>query len=300
MFEIAVISGKGGTGKTTVSGALAYLLADLVKIDADVDASNLHLLLSPAQEASEVFHGAEVARIDPDRCSACGLCRSICRYEAIDRVGDRYRVDPYLCEGCNACVVGCPEGAISLLEEKTADLLSSRPERGDLLFHADMEIGAEGSGKLITRLREKAKGTGSDRYLIDSSPGVACSVMSAITGVDFVVIVTEPTISGEQDFQRVWEVVEHFKLKAGLIVNKFDLNPSLSDKIEQKAREYSIKLLGRIPYDPVVARAVNRLKPVVAYDQGAPASKALEDISERIRSTVEEIHGDRSIFVFHK
>ncbi len=300
MFEIAVISGKGGTGKTTVSGALAYLLPDLVKVDADVDASNLHLLLSPKTQASEVFYGAKVAKIDSERCSACGRCDNLCRYEAIDWKEGRYHVNPYLCEGCNACVVGCPEEAIGLFEEKTADLLTSQPERGAPLFHADMEIGAEGSGKLISRLRQKAKGSGGERYLIDSSPGVACSVMSAITGADFVVIVTEPTLSGARDFQRVWGIVEHFKLKAGLIVNKFDLNPSLSDKIEQKAREYSIKILGRIPYDPAVARAVNRLKPVVAFDPASPASRALVEVTDHLRATVEEIYGERALFVFHK
>lgn len=282
--SIVVISGKGGTGKTTITASFAHLMSkDVVKADCDVDASNLGIILNGETALETDYFGAKVARINDVKCLDCGQCKAVCRYNAIELKNGKYSVKPLKCEGCNACVVKCPNNAIQLLDEKTGKIQVKETRKGKLVTSV-MIPGAEGSGKLVTEVRKTGKQYGID-FLIDGSPGVGCSVMASVTGTNYSIIVTEPTQSGYEDLIRVYEIVKHFNSKALLIINKYDINEDMTNWIEKAAKELGIQILGRIPFDSIVNEAVNGLNSIVEYPESR-ASKALIDIYEQLKEEI--------------
>ncbi|MDK2808744.1 MAG: hypothetical protein PWP24_1481 [Clostridiales bacterium] len=269
---ISVLSGKGGTGKTTVVAALSELIEVGIQVDCDVDAPNLYLFYHGVDRERESFFGSKRAWIDESVCTKCESCKMVCRFGAIQNL----RIDPLLCEGCGACVLVCPQHAIQLEEEKTADVYLTENKTG-ILSRARMEIGSDGSGKLVTKLRKNAAQFADNRsiQLIDGSPGIGCSVMASIANNDITLIVTEPTQSGLADLRRIFELTKHFDTSVMICVNKFDVNPGMTEQMEMFAKEMQVQIVGKIPFDPMVMEAVNTLKPITQF-YGSTARKAIE------------------------
>lgn len=276
-MQLVVISGKGGTGKTTVAASFAYLSAESVKVDCDVDAANLHIILQGKDIEKQSFIGAKVAAIHPEKCVQCGICEEICRFDAIQD----YRIDPLKCEGCAACTVKCPTQAIHLTDEITGETIITHTEKG-ILSRAEMEIGAEGSGKLVTEVRKNAMKyrKNNEWVILDGTPGVGCAVMASVTGCDAALIVVEPTQSGFEDFMRVLSLTEFFDVKPFVCINKYDIHEGITMQIEGFCKEEGIDLIGKIPFDPKVKDAVNALKPIVVYDE-SPAGQAIKVMWEK-------------------
>jgi MinD superfamily P-loop ATPase len=259
MKELVVISGKGGTGKTSIVAALAALAEQAVLADCDVDAADLHLVLAPEVQKTEAFTGGSVARIDPDGCTGCGRCIELCRFDAIGLDGSgAASVDPMACEGCGVCAWFCPERTIAMDPAVAGQWFLSRTRFGPMV-HAALAPGADNSGKLVhtvkTQARTLARRTGRRTVLVDGSPGIGCPVIASIAGASLVLIVTEPTRSGLHDLQRVAELTAHFQLPAMVCVNKADINPDLAGQIAADARTRGMPLAGRIDYDPAVSEA---------------------------------------------
>ena len=259
MKEITVISGKGGTGKTTFTANLASLLDNLVLGDCDVDAPNLHLLLNPVNISEEVHKGAKLAVKNQDLCIDCGKCYNHCRFNAI--TADDYQIKNLKCEGCGVCVEVCPTDALRLEAIETGSLYQAESKFGDMI-HARLIPGADTSGKLVSEVKKKAsaiaKEKNKDWILIDGSPGIGCPVIASLTGSDMAILVTEPTLSGFSDLKRVIEVVKHFKIPAGLVINKFDLNKKISNRIEAYCQEEEIELLAKIPYSRIIVESLKK------------------------------------------
>ncbi len=263
MKQIVFISGKGGTGKSTIVASLSLLVRNKMLADCDVDAPDLHLLLHGELLMKTAFFGAEAARIDPDKCVRCGLCRQVCRFDAIR---EDFTVRPTACEGCAACQVLCPTQAIDLLPVQTGETYVTRTDRG-IFSHARLNIGAEGSGKLVTEVRTNLREweQGEDWVLIDGSPGIGCVVIASITGTDAAVVVTEPTVSGLHDLDRVLSVTGHFQVPAFVVINKCDLNRAVATEIEEACIQRGVPVIGRIPYEPAILAALQQgLTPVEA------------------------------------
>lgn len=269
MKQILVISGKGGTGKTTLAGALADLASRekrVVFADADVDAANLELLLEPKKEETFSFLAGKTVSIDQDACTQCGLCMQACRFEAveIDNNGT-YSINTSMCEGCLSCMHQCPVDAIMVVVRKSGEWYRSVTPYGTL-FHAFLFPGEENSGKLVTQIKNDARrfaeNNHADVLLIDGPPGIGCPVTAACQGVDFAIIVGEPTVSGLHDLVRVKQVVDFFHIPSYLIINKFDLNPEIREKLVHFSNEMNIPLLGEIPYDERIMHAQATGKPI--------------------------------------
>jgi len=280
MREIVFLSGKGGTGKTSLAGAFAVLMEGKVLADADVDAANLHLLLDPTIEEEGTFLGSKEAIRNTDRCIGCGRCREVCRFAAIDA---EMRIDPFLCEGCGACVTACPTGAIDLAPRVSGRWALSRTRRGPLAS-AELDPGEETSGKLVTLVREKARARARaetlKRILIDGSPGIGCPVIASATGASTVILVTEPSASALHDLERILQVVRHFRISTYLVINKADLSPELTDRVTGFAEEHDLPILGQIPYDPVVPRLMTAGKSAVENPE-SPAGRAMRAVFDR-------------------
>jgi len=261
-MELTIISGKGGTGKTMISVALASLSGNAVKADCDVDAPNLYLYYGGDDIKKESFYAAKKATIDSRFCKQCGLCESVCRFGAIVD----YKIDHVNCEGCGACVLVCPEKAITLKPEKSADVYLTKTPTG-MLSRAKMTVGSDGSGKLITQLRQNARKFVEDDGLlvIDGSPGIGCPVISSVTATDLVLLVAEPTLSGLNDLKRVAELCRHFGIQTLACVNKYDINPQITEEIKSFCAEQGISVIGEIPFDDTVMKSINELKPVTGY-----------------------------------
>lgn len=276
-MELVVLSGKGGTGKTTIATALCELANSVFRVDCDVDAPNLYLYYKGEDIYSSEFIGGKIAEINKDKCIKCRACEKVCSFDAIKN----FTVDPFLCEGCNACTVVCKEDAINILDEKVADTYITNIHNGKI-SRAQMEIGSDGSGKLIANLRRKAKEYNRENTLtiIDSSPGIGCPVISSITGSDAVLIVTEPTKSGFEDFKRVYELCRHFNIKIMVCINKYDINEKVSKQIQDFNDD--LKVVGRIPYDDSVIKSINKLKPITYFEESI-ANKAIIEMWNNIK-----------------
>ena len=263
MKEIVIISGKGGTGKTSLTAAFAALSRNAVFADCDVDAADLHLILRPEVVEERAFKSGNEARIQPELCSGCGICSSVCRFGALRKKCDAlgriaYTVEPFACEGCGLCVRLCPEQAI-LFPERTCGTLFISSTRFGPLVHARLTAAAENSGKLVSLVRKEAKRVAEEEgrafVLIDGPPGIGCPVIASVTGADRVLVVAEPTLSGEHDLLRVMELTRHFGIRTLVCINKADINEDAAARIEKLASERGAGILGRIPYDEEVTAA---------------------------------------------
>ncbi len=273
MKQVTVISGKGGTGKTTIAAAFASLADNPVLADCDCDAPDLQLLLDPTIRNREEYVASATA-VRSRSCSMCGRCAEVCRFNAVD---EQYSINGAKCEGCGACVLACPEDAIEMREEKTGRIFTSDTRFGPMV-HAELEIGEEASGKMVTQVRRRAREMAEDRDLIiiDGSPGIGCPVIASIKGVDMVLVVAEPTVSGLHDLKRVLEVARHFGIKASVCINKYDINPGKTEEIEEFCDEWGVPVLGRLPYDDVDTEAMIEEETIVEHSDSELSDKVRE------------------------
>jgi MinD superfamily P-loop ATPase len=283
--QLAIVSGKGGTGKTTIAAAFAALAKDKVMVDCDVDAADLHLLLQPKRLTQEKYFGGKSPDVDPEKCTQCGLCTEICRFHAIHHGV----VDPVSCEGCGFCSHICPEKAITMREAFSGDWFVSETPYGPFV-HARLGIGQENSGKLVTVVRKKAMEVAQERglelILIDGPPGIGCPVTASLTGVNLILAITEPTLSGIHDLERILKLSAHFKIPSMVCVNKFDINLGNTADIASHCKNNGSRVIGEIPYEPKVVEALVNLKTVMDYPCNG-VQKIIRRIWEEVRSVLE-------------
>jgi MinD superfamily P-loop ATPase len=291
--EIVVISGKGGTGKTSLAACFAVLAGRPVVADCDVDAADLHLLLAPRVLERHQFRNGHEAVIRDGDCTGCGVCREVCRFGAIRQVGSGadtpgFAVDPLSCESCGVCVRFCPAGAIDFPERVRGEWMISATRCGRLV-DARLGIAAENSGRLVSLVRREARRlaekAGCELLIVDGPPGIGCPVIASLTGADLALVVTEPTVSGEHDLERVLALARHFRIPATVCVNKWDVNAALTERIEEKARRLAGQVVGRIRYDGEVIRAQQEGR--TAVEAGAPSAAEIEAIWNQVRERVE-------------
>jgi MinD superfamily P-loop ATPase len=287
--QLVILSGKGGTGKTSVAAALAHLASEEMRIvlaDADVDAANLELVLDPASLEEHVFMGGQVAVIEPDRCTLCGRCYEVCRFDAIVPGDDTYRVDPLACEGCASCVYQCPEEAIHS-EEQQAGLWFRSDTRFGPLFHAHLFAAQENSGKLVTMVKQQGRllalEEGRNLLIVDGPPGIGCPVISASAGADLALLVTEPTVSGVHDLERILSTVNHFRVPALVLINKADVNPAHTANIGAYCQTQGIAVVGTVPYHTAVTEAMVKGQPVTIYQPEGAIASALRGVWGQVR-----------------
>ncbi|HBF42232.1 MAG TPA: (4Fe-4S)-binding protein [Desulfobacteraceae bacterium] len=287
MNEIVIISGKGGTGKTSIIAAFASLAENKVLCDADVDAADLHLIMEPDVKERHIFKSGHTAIIDTDKCTECGLCRDLCRWNAIS---EDFVVDSIECEGCGVCCYFCPEEAIDFPLNTCGAWYLSETRFGPMA-HARLGIAEENSGKLVSLIRQEGKKLAEERHLdlllTDGPPGIGCPVIASLGGATAVLIVTEPTVSGRHDMERVAELAAFFKIPAMLCVNKFDLNPDEGEAIEAFAKEKNISVIGRVPFDPSFTKAMVQGKTIVEFDGRSEGCRAVKDIWENLVQGIE-------------
>jgi MinD superfamily P-loop ATPase len=282
--EIVILSGKGGTGKTTIVGSFAALVKAKVLADCDVDAADLHLLLSPSVKQKSEFWSGQVASIDEARCTQCGLCQELCRFNAIRD----FKVAPVSCEGCRFCSYICPVDAITMEENMSGHWFISDTEYGPLV-HARLGIAQENSGKLVAMVRQQAKQIAEARnleYIIsDGPPGIGCPVISSLSGASLALLVTEPTLSGIHDLGRVLDVCYHFGITALVCINKYDINEDNTRQIETYCLDQGVDIVARIPFDNAVTEAMVRGVPVVEYSQNKVA-REIQSLWQRINGAL--------------
>jgi MinD superfamily P-loop ATPase len=286
--EIVVLSGKGGTGKTTLAGSIASLASNemqLVIADLDVDASNLELIVQPNTIDNHIFTSGKIAVIENELCTQCGLCLEACRFDAVKTLDGEYLIDESYCEGCLSCYYQCPINAIHTEERVSGEWFHSNTPYGKL-FHARLKPGAENSGKLVTQVRSAAAESCNENQcelmLLDGPPGIGCPVTASIRGADYALIVTEPTQSGLHDLERIFQVAEHFSVPAFLVVNKADLNEQIRSQILDFARWRNLPILGEIPYDEHVIVLQSTARPLTEVDESA-ATDAIRFIWQRLK-----------------
>lgn len=270
-MQITVLSGKGGTGKTTIAVAIAEMVKNTKKIDADVDTANMYLYYKGKQVKKESFYSGKTAKINKDKCIKCNKCIEHCKFDAIND----YQVDNLKCEGCSVCKLICPASAIKMNDNYIAKIIKERTANGHLI-RADMKIGADGSGKLITKLKSQVKDK--EIAIIDGSPGIGCPVISSITNTDLCLIVTEPSLSALNDLKRLLVLINGFKIKSLVCINKYDINKKITNKIKNYCKRNQIEIIGLIPYDEMVVKSNNDLKPIIFY----PTSKAFKEIKKMV------------------
>lgn len=268
IMEIAVISGKGGTGKSSLAAAFASLGEKVVLADCDVDAANQFLLFNPSHEEEVVYISGQTAVIDEAVCTNCGMCMDYCRFDAISLVKGRVTISEISCDGCHLCARICPVEAIAMVDSDRSRMYSGSFRHGKMVY-GRLAPGEENSGKLVNMVRQKAVQLAEENHLdtilIDGPPGIGCAVISSITGVDHVMVVTEPTLSGLHDLRRTLTMVQQAGRKVSVVINKFDLNPEISGQVEAVCRELGVDLIGKIPFDEVVVEAMVQGKSVPEY-----------------------------------
>ncbi len=282
MKQIVVISGKGGTGKTTLTASFASLAENKIICDCDVDAADLFLLLNPKILKKEDFIGSKKAKINQKKCNQCGKCMEYCRFDAIID----FKIDPIKCEGCGVCEIVCPKNAISMHDSKDGKLFTAKTKYGPF-FYARLNAGSGNSGKLVTEIRKRALNLANEKkydlIIIDGSPGIGCPVIASISGVNMALIVIEPTLSGEHDLIRIAELTGHFKVKTFVCINKYDINLEITNKIEQLCKKQKITVAGKISYDPVVTKSMIAHKPFVDFTDN-DAVKEIKKIWDKLIS----------------
>jgi len=287
MKEIVIISGKGGTGKTSIIAAFASLAENKVLCDSDVDAADLHLIMDPEIKERHDFESGHTAIINQDKCSQCGLCRDLCRWDAIS---DDFVVDSIECEGCGVCYYFCPEQAIDFPLNTCGEWYLSETRFGPMA-HARLGIAEENSGKLVALIRQEGKKLAQERHmdllLTDGPPGIGCPVIASLGGATAVLIVAEPTVSGRHDMERVAELAAFFKIPSMVCINKFDLNPDEGEAIETFAKQRNIKMMGRIPFDPAFTQAMVHGKTIVEFDGRSKGFEAVKNIWEDLVKELE-------------
>jgi len=283
MKKLTVISGKGGTGKTTFTANLVSLMENVVIADCDVDAPNLHLLLKPENKGDEIYRGAKLAVKDPEKCIDCGLCYDNCRFNAI-RKSD-FSVINLKCEGCGVCAEVCPTDALKMEKIVTGNIYRAESKYGPMI-HARLIPGADTSGKLVSEVKkiadEKAEEINAEWIVVDGSPGIGCPVIASLNDADMALLVTEPTLTGFSDLRRVIEVIEHFNIDAGLVINKYDINTDISDKIEAYCRDENIELFAKIPYSKKIVDSLQKGELFVAD----PKNKDLKEEMMKVISKI--------------
>ena len=271
MKQIVVISGKGGTGKTFLTSSFASISKNKVIADCDVDAADLHLMLSPKIREKHIFKSGKTAVLKDDLCIGCNRCIDVCRFDAITQAGKIVEIDPVSCDGCTICARICPTGAISMEEKVSGEWYISDTPYGTLV-HARLYIAEENSGKLVSEIRKNASKIAEEEkssyILIDGSPGIGCPVISSISGTDCAVVVTEPTVSGLHDAERIIKTAMHFGVYPCIVINKYDLNMKMTSKIESYCRNEDIPIVGKIPFDKEVVESIVRGVPIVEYSKG--------------------------------
>lgn len=285
MKELVVISGKGGTGKTSIVGSFAILAENKILVDCDVDAADLHLILNPEIKKKEDFFGGKVASINLNKCVQCKKCMYLCKFDAIK---PDFTIDPIDCEGCGVCYFSCKHNAIDFEDHKNGECYISETKYGPMV-HASMTIGSENSGKLVTHLRTEAKKIAyklkKDFIIIDGSPGVGCPVIASLTGTKNCLIITEPTVSGLHDLKRVFELAEKFRTKTYVCVNKYDINEDMSSKIEDYCNTKGIAIAGKIPYDINITKAQVAGKNIIEYTE-SPAATAIKNMWDTLKPMI--------------
>lgn len=285
MKQLAIISGKGGTGKTTVAGSLAALNKGQVFADCDVDAANLHLVMDSKPVSEHKFYGMARAKVSAGRCEGCGLCAAKCKKRALERKSEGYyEVNMRRCEGCGMCKEVCPHKAIEMIESSRGSYFVSETIYGKLV-HAELMPGEENSGKLVSEVRQKARevaeSEGAEVIIIDGSPGIGCAVIASVTGCDHLLAVTEPTVSGIHDLMRVTELAGHFKLGVSICINKFDVNMDNSEEIFRFAEAKGFEVVGKIPYDRRLVESQIKSVPAVEYC-GGEIREIFADMQEKL------------------
>lgn len=293
--QCVILSGKGGTGKTSISASLIHLLSQQIKgvyVDADVDASNLALVVGAIPQETQIFSGSKLAVIDPLLCSACGNCFDICRFNAIrEPLGSKcsYQVIDLLCDGCAACLHNCPEEAISMTLQQDGEWYHSISTYGHL-FHAELFPAAENTGKLVATIKQNAVKYAENHQIpliiVDGPPGIGCPVISASTGADLALLVAEPGVSGKHDLERIIQTLEHFNIPILICINKFDVYPAGCDAIRRLAISRGYKIIGEIPFDDAIPKAMVQAKPITSFDPENPASCEIRKISEYLLQTL--------------
>jgi MinD superfamily P-loop ATPase len=286
--QLVVLSGKGGTGKTSITAALAHLAAQeapIVVADADVDAANLELVLQPTPVEEHAFISGSLAVVDAALCTACGQCAEVCRFDAVIAGEDSYRIEAVACEGCASCFHQCPAQAIRLVPRHAGQWYRSQTPFGPL-FHAHLFAGQENSGKLVTLVKQQARLWALDHkaplLLVDGPPGIGCPVISASAGADLALLVVEPTVSGVHDLQRIHATAEHFRVPSVVLINKADLNVRKANEVESYCAARSVPVVGHVPFDTVVTEAMVQGQPVTTYADGA-VSLALKRVWQKLR-----------------
>ena len=285
MKQVTIISGKGGTGKTTIASSFIKLASNHVAVDCDVDAANLHVLLEPQIEKEELFSGSGKAHVTAD-CVDCGKCINLCRFGAISETDTAIEIDPAKCESCGVCIYACPYKAIELVSEEQGKFFISSTEFCPFV-HARLNPGAENSGMLVNRIRNIAEdiaySQNKDLIIIDGAPGIGCSVTASLTGADFSLMVVEPSISAISDFKKVYELVKFLNIKPYTCINKFDINIENTEEIERFCMQNKIEMAGRIPYDEAVPKLLAQKRFIIDFKDN-PAAAAVIQLWDRLKN----------------
>lgn len=285
MRQITIVSGKGGTGKTSITSAFASIAQNKILVDCDVDAADLFLTTQPTILETHEYEGGKIAVLDPEVCTNCGICEELCRFDAISVIDGQTTISEFSCDGCKLCEIACPVDAIKMEENMDSSWFKSETRFGSMV-HAKLGIGEDNSGKLVTKIRDiatkMAKEQEINTVLIDGPPGIGCPVISTLTGVDVILMVTEPTLSGMHDLHRLIELAKGFKLKSYVLINKFDLNPDISNEIETLCQKEELEVLAKIPFNRDFVDAMVNQQTVVEYAPDSELSKILRGVWNRL------------------